>query len=53
MSRFVKVRCTCKNEQVVFSKAAMEVNCLVCSNPLARPSGGKTVLTAQVLEVLE
>jgi len=52
-STFVRVRCTCKNEQVIFGRAAMDVNCLVCGEPLAKPSGGKTKITAQVLEVLE
>jgi len=28
--KFVKIRCKCKNEQVVFGKAATEIHCLVC-----------------------
>ena len=53
-SRFVKVRCSkCKNEQVIFGKASTVVECLVCSQVLAEPSGGKTRIKARVLEVLE
>ena len=53
-SKFIKVRCTkCKNEQVVFGKASMEVKCLVCGKVLARPTGGKASIDARILEVLE
>lgn len=53
-STFIRVRCTkCKNEQVIFNKAAMKVNCLVCQEPLAMPTGGKIKLLTQPLEQLE
>ena len=54
MSKFIKVRCgKCKNEQVIFSNASGSVDCLVCSEKLAKPSGGKAKISARVLEVLE
>ncbi len=37
---FVKVKCKCKNEQIVFSKASSEVKCLVCGEVLVKPTGG-------------
>lgn len=50
---FVKVRCgKCKNEQVIFGKAASTVNCLVCEEVLAESTGGKAKITARVLETL-
>ncbi len=53
-SKFIKVRCSkCKNEQVVFGKAAMNVKCLVCGKEIADSTGGKIKLRARVLEVLE
>ena len=53
-SKFIKVKCNkCKNEQIIFGKAASEVKCLVCGNVLAVPTGGKTKLKTKVLEVLE
>ena len=52
-SKFIKVRCNCKNEQVIFGKASTTVKCLVCGKPLASPGGGRTNVKAQVLEVLE
>ena len=52
-SRFIKVRCKCKNEQIIFGKAATKIKCLVCGTVLAEPSGGKTKIKARVLEVLD
>ena len=53
-SKVVKVRCSkCKNEQIIFGKSSTRVNCLVCSKPLAEPTGGKSRIRARVLEVLE
>ena len=52
MSHFVKVRCKCKNEQVVFDSVSTVVKCLVCNEDLARPTGGKAEITGRVLEVL-
>ena len=52
-SKFMKVRCPkCKNEQIVFGKAATKVSCLVCSKPIVEPSGGKAKIKARILEVL-
>jgi len=53
-SKFIKVRCNkCKNEQIVFGKAAGHVMCLVCNDCLLEPTGGKGRIKARVLEVLE
>lgn len=54
MQKFIKVRCAkCKNEQILFSRPANVVPCLVCEKPLANPTGGKADVTGRVLEVLE
>lgn len=53
-SRFLKVRCPkCKNEQIIFGKASRVVKCLICSNVLCEPTGGKAKVNVRVLEVLE
>ena len=53
MSKFIKVRCEkCKNEQMIFEKCSTVVKCLVCSEILAQPAGGKAKIKAQTLEVL-
>ena len=51
--KFVKVRCECKNEQIIFGKTATPINCLVCNKPLATPTGGKTKVIARTLEILK
>jgi small subunit ribosomal protein S27e len=50
--QFMRVRCECKNEQIVFNKAATDVSCLVCDKLLAKSQGGKAKVLASVLEVL-
>ena len=53
-SKFIKVRCPkCKNEQIIFGKAATKINCLVCGKLLAESTGGKTRIKSRILEVLE
>jgi len=53
-SKFIKVRCPkCKNEQIIFGKAATDINCLVCDKVLAEPTGGKSKIKSRILEVLE
>ncbi|MFT4308951.1 MAG: 30S ribosomal protein S27e [Candidatus Woesearchaeota archaeon] len=53
-SKFVKVRCPgCKNEQVIFGKAATDIKCVVCGKLIAKSTGGKTAIRARILEVLE
>ena len=49
---FYRVRCKCKNEQVIFSKPSTEVRCLVCGEVLARPTGGKAEILAEIIEEL-
>ncbi|MBS3116324.1 30S ribosomal protein S27e [Candidatus Woesearchaeota archaeon] len=54
VSKFIKVRCSkCKNEQVIFGNSSNIVYCLVCSKEVAYPTGGKSRISARVLEVLE
>ena len=51
-SKFIKIRCPkCKNEQTVFGNASTVVNCLVCSRELVYPTGGKSKISARVLEI--
>lgn len=53
-SRFLRVKCTdCGNEQVIFGCAASTIKCLVCEKILAVPTGGKTVVKTEILEVLD
>ncbi len=50
---FIKVRCNkCKNEQNIYSAVTTKVNCLVCDEPLAEPTGGRSKVHAKALETL-
>jgi small subunit ribosomal protein S27e len=52
--KFVKVKCEkCKNEQMIFMRAASKVKCLVCGEMLAEPTGGKARLNVKILGQLE
>ncbi|MBS3166676.1 30S ribosomal protein S27e [Candidatus Woesearchaeota archaeon] len=51
-SKFIKVRCACKNEQIIFGKTSSLIKCLICNKPLAEPSGGKSKIKARIIEVL-
>lgn len=51
-SKFVRVKCNdCGNEQVIFGNCASTVKCLVCDKILATPTGGKSDIKAEILEV--
>lgn len=51
---FHLVRCPdCENEQIVFGRAAAEVNCAVCGHTLARPSGGKAEIEGEIVDTVE
>ena len=51
---FYRVECEeCGNEQVIFSRASTPVECLVCSEELGTPTGGKVELGGEVVEVFE
>lgn len=51
---FIRAECDeCGNQQVIFSRPAQEVDCLVCSSTLAKPTGGAAELNAEIVEELE
>jgi len=53
-SRFLRVKCEdCGNEQAIFSCSSSQVRCLVCNKVLAEPSGGKALVKAEILDVLD
>jgi small subunit ribosomal protein S27e len=53
-SRFLKVKCNdCGNEQVIFGCAATNIKCIVCEKDIAVPTGGKTLVKTEILEVLD
>jgi len=52
-SKFLKVKCPdCGTEQIIFSKAAHKVYCLVCGKLLAEPTGGDAKMLSTEMKVL-
>ena len=52
--RFIRVKCNdCQSLQVIFNRASTIVNCLVCGTTLAKPTGGKAEIVAEIVGVLE
>jgi len=50
-SDFVKVKCgKCKNVQTIFTKASTRIECLVCGEILAEPTGGKADIKATIVK---
>ncbi|MEM4554452.1 MAG: hypothetical protein QXT25_01210 [Candidatus Anstonellaceae archaeon] len=54
MSKFLRVKCVCGNEQNIFGNVASTVKCLVCAATLATPTGSKVKLAEgiKVIKVL-
>ncbi|PSG98976.1 MAG: 30S ribosomal protein S27e [Nanohaloarchaea archaeon SW_7_43_1] len=51
---FYRVKCSeCGNEQKIFSHASTKVECLVCSEELATPTGGKADVNGEIAEELK
>ncbi|OLD02064.1 30S ribosomal protein S27e [archaeon 13_1_20CM_2_54_9] len=52
-SIFLRVKCNkCANEQLIFERTSTYVKCNVCDELLARPTGGKAVISAEILQPL-
>lgn len=51
-SKFVKVKCSCGNEQIIFGKASSKVKCFSCDKIIAEPTGGKSDIKVSIVEVL-
>lgn len=54
MSKFLRLKCACGNEQNVYAHASRKVNCLVCGVLLCEPTGSRVIVTegTKVLKVL-
>ena len=47
------MRCKCGQSAVIFSHAASQVKCPSCGSVLSQPTGGKTIVRAKIMEVLQ
>jgi len=53
-SKFVNVKCPdCNNKQILFVKCATRVPCQACGATLATPTGGKSLIKGEIIEVVE
>ncbi|MFB6145243.1 MAG: 30S ribosomal protein S27e [Candidatus Nanohaloarchaea archaeon] len=53
-NNFLRVKCDeCGNEQKTFSRASSNVDCLVCGETIASPTGGKVDVNGGIVEELE
>lgn len=52
-TKFLRVQCACGQVQVVFSKASSTINCSVCGELLAEPTGGKAKIKGEILERID
>ena len=52
-SSFLQVRCSkCSNEQIVFDRSSITINCNVCDEVISEPSGGKASIKGEILQNL-
>ena len=52
-SNFLRVKCLeCGNEQTIFSNTSNTVQCNVCEAVIAEPTGGKSKIHGEILEVM-
>ena len=55
MAKYLKVKCECGNEQIVYECVTKTVKCKVCGKDLAASTGGKAIIVgeAKVMGELE
>ncbi|MEM2909021.1 MAG: 30S ribosomal protein S27e [Candidatus Bilamarchaeaceae archaeon] len=51
-SKFLRVKCKCGTERVVFNKSTTEIKCDKCGTVLVSQTGGKAVIHGDILEEL-
>jgi small subunit ribosomal protein S27e len=52
MSKFLRVKCECGNEQNIFGNSSTAVRCLVCNRVLAEPMGSRAKVHGKIVRVL-
>ncbi|MEM2963496.1 MAG: hypothetical protein QXW70_03060 [Candidatus Anstonellales archaeon] len=44
MSKFIRIKCPCGNEQTIFGSATTIVKCIICKTELAMPTGARIAI---------
>lgn len=51
---FVRIECEeCGNKQNIYSRPSTEVDCLVCGEVIATPTGGVAEISGEIIKELE
>ena len=48
--KFLRVKCKCGKEEVLFSTLTTVFNCSGCNNKLAEPTGGEAAIFGKVIK---
>jgi ribosomal protein S27E len=51
--KYIKVRCNCGNEQIVYDRTTHKVECSKCKETLAEPQGGRANILGKVVGAAE
>ena len=52
-SKFLKIVCRkCKNEQIIFNKAATIVKCNSCGEIIVEPAAGEAIIKGKLIQTL-
>lgn len=52
-TKFLKVKCNCGNEQVIFNAATTVVKCLACGTGLVESTSSRAIVKAKILKEME
>lgn len=48
--KFIKVKCKCGEEQMLYSHSSSPITCSACKEKLLEPTGGKAVILGEIVE---
>jgi small subunit ribosomal protein S27e len=51
--KYLKIKCKCGNEQIIYSHTTHKVDCTACKEVLAEPQGGTANILGKIVEELD
>lgn len=51
--KFLKIKCKCGKEQVLFSHLTSIINCNSCNTKLAEPTGGEAAFFGKIVKEVD
>ncbi len=53
-SKFIRIKCPdCEHEQIIFDHPSTVIKCILCGRTVAKPTGGKGEILAEIIRVYE